>query len=198
MFYCSLLLSLWVSVVSPTCGLTFVISRPRMFCICPWFVRSMIFRRVTLLLISSTRRVLLCSANSTVFALLFVVPAHIVRLCAMMWSFSASTSSCFGSTRSLSPVVLNCLLVVVFLFQRCGLSFVVSRLAYEALGYWMFPLCLLCLLPVALRHRLLHRILRGPLLRYPATFTHSSGSGLESWPGWPRAWLSSPSSVHLL
>jgi hypothetical protein len=111
---------MWLTFVS-------VINHPRMLFICPWF-RSMIFGKVTLLLISSTRRVLLSGASSTLFALLFVVPAHVVRLCALMWSFSASTSSCLGSARSLSPVVLRIL-------------------AYVTLGCSMV---LLCLLPIGL------------------------------------------------
>jgi hypothetical protein len=56
--------------------------------------------------------------------------------------------------------VLSCLLVVMFPFMRCGLSFVLRRLAYVALVYWMF---LLYLLHMALR-RLLYRLLRGTLL----------------------------------
>jgi hypothetical protein len=157
-----------LNTVSLTCGLTFVrvINHPGMLCICSWIVRRMNFATVTLLLISSTRRVLLSNANSTLFALLFVVLARVVRLCALSWSFSASTSSYLCSGRSLSPAVLSCLYVVVSPFQRCYLSFVLRRLAYVALDCLRF---LPCLLPMALRRCLFHRHLCGPLLRHLPT-----------------------------
>ncbi|XP_037480458.1 uncharacterized protein LOC119357664 [Triticum dicoccoides] len=77
-------------------------------------------------------------------------------------------SSCLGSVRSLSPGVLSCLLVVVFLSWRRFLRFVLRRLAYVVLVCWRFPLCSLLVL---LRH-LLHRPLAPPLLPTP-----SGGSG---------------------
>jgi hypothetical protein len=95
-----------------------VISHSGMLFICLWFVRSMLFSRVILLLMCSTLRVLLSGVSLTLFALRFVAPARVVGRCAWTWSFSVSMSSYLGSTRSLSPAVLSCLLVVVFRFLR--------------------------------------------------------------------------------
>nr|XP_045088990.1 uncharacterized protein LOC120973420 [Aegilops tauschii subsp. strangulata] len=84
------------------------------------------------------------------------------RLSRPIWSFIASTSSCLGSVRSLSPGVLSCLLVAVFLSWRRFRRFVLRRLAYAVLVCWRFPRCsLLRFLPLHLLHRLiLARVLR--------------------------------------
>jgi hypothetical protein len=94
-FYHSLSLSLWVFLLLLTCGLIFVsaTSHPGMLFIYLWFVRSMPFSRVSLLLMSSTNRVLLSGISLTLFALRFVVPAHALGRCARTWSFSASCGS---------------------------------------------------------------------------------------------------------
>jgi hypothetical protein len=117
-----------------------------------WFIRSIPFSRVSLLLMSSTPRVLLSGVSLTLFALQFVVPARAVERCAQTWSFSASMSSYLSSARSSSPAVRNCLLVVVFRFLRCCLSSGLRRLASVVLVFLRF---LLCLLLVVLHRRLL-------------------------------------------
>jgi hypothetical protein len=83
-----------------------------------WFVRSMLFSRVILLLMSYTPRVLLSSVSLTLFALQFVAPARVAERCARTWSFSASMSSYLDSARSSSPAVRSCLLMVVLHFLR--------------------------------------------------------------------------------
>uniref|UniRef100_A0A452Y101 Uncharacterized protein n=1 Tax=Aegilops tauschii subsp. strangulata TaxID=200361 RepID=A0A452Y101_AEGTS len=95
-------------------------------------------------------------------AVLVVVLGPVARLSRPIWSFIASTSSCLGSVRSLSPGVLSSLLVAVFLSWRRFQRFVLRRLAYVVLVCWRFPLCsLLRLLPLHLLHRpLLARVLR--------------------------------------
>uniref|UniRef100_A0A453F5R4 Uncharacterized protein n=1 Tax=Aegilops tauschii subsp. strangulata TaxID=200361 RepID=A0A453F5R4_AEGTS len=67
-----------------------------------------------------------------------------------------------GSVRSLSPGVLSCLLVAVFLSWRRFRRFVLRKLAYVVLVCWRFPLCsLLGLLPLHLLHRpILAQVLR--------------------------------------
>jgi hypothetical protein len=139
------------------CGLIFVgaISHPGMLFICLWFVGSMLFSRAILLLMSSTLRVLLSGVSLTLFALWFVAHARVVGRCARTWSFSASMSSYLGSARSLSPAVRSCLLMVVFQFLRCCLSFGLRRLASVVLVFLRF---LLCLLLVVLLRRLHPRL----------------------------------------
>jgi hypothetical protein len=126
----------------------------------------MLFSRVSLLLMSSTSKVLLSSVSLTLFALRFVVPARVVGRCAQNWSFTASMSFYLGSARSSSPIVRSCLLVVVFRFLRCSLSFGLRRLASVVLVFLRFFLCLL--LVVLHRHLLLY-LSCGRLLRlfYP-------------------------------
>jgi hypothetical protein len=118
----------------------------------------MLFSRVIRPLISSTHRVLLSGVSLTLFALLFVAPAHAARQCALIWSFSASMSSYLGFARSSSPDVPSCWRVDVFLSLRCYLSFVLRRPAYLVLGCLRFLLCLLLVV-------LLRRLLDGLLLR---------------------------------
>ena len=163
-FCLSLLLSFWVFLLSSRCGPVFVsamspLVMPYTFL---WFVRSMLFSRVTLLLMTFMHRVLLSGASLILSAVLVVVLAPAARLSRPIWSFIASTSSCLGSVRSLSPGVLSCLLVAVFLSWRRFLRFVLRRLAYVVLVCWRFPLCsLLGLLPLHLLHRpILARVLR--------------------------------------
>ncbi|XP_044318468.1 uncharacterized protein [Triticum aestivum] len=162
-FCLSLLLNFWVFLLSLRCGPVFVsaISPLVMPYTSPWSVRSMLFSRVTLLLMTSMHRVLLSGASLILSAVLGVVPAPVARLSRPIWSFIASMSSCLGSVRSLSPGVLSCLLVAVFLSWRCFLRFVLRRLAYVVLVCWRFPLCSLLVL---LRH-LLHRPLLARVLR---------------------------------
>jgi hypothetical protein len=109
---------------------------------------------------------MLSSVSLTLFALQFVAPAQVAEQCARIWSFSASMSSYLGSARSLSPSVRSCLLVVVFRFLRCCLSFALRRLASVVLVFLRF---LLCLLLVVLLHRLHLRLRCGCQLRrfYP-------------------------------
>jgi hypothetical protein len=164
----SLPLSLWVFLLLLTCGLIFfgAISHPGMVFICLWFVRSMPFSRVSLLLMSSTPRVLLSGVSLTLFTLRFVVPARVVGRCARTWSFSSSMSSYLGSARSSSPAVRSCLLMVMFRFPRCCLSSGLWRLASVVLVFLRF---LLCLLLVVLLRRLLRQLSYGRQLRlfYP-------------------------------
>jgi hypothetical protein len=124
------------------------------------------FSKVSLLLMSSTPRVLLSGVSLTLFALRFVVPARAIARCARTWSFSASMSSYLGSARSSSPVVRSCLLVVVFQFLRCYLSSGLRRLASMVLVFLRF---LLCLLLIVLHRRLLPCLSCGRLLHlfYP-------------------------------
>jgi hypothetical protein len=129
--------------------------------ICLWFVKSMLFSRVILLLMSSTPRVLLSGVSLTLFALRFVAPVRVVGRCAQTWSFSASMSSYLGSARSLSPAVRSCLLVVVFRFLRYYLSFELRRLASVVL---VFSRLRLCLLLMVLHRRLLLCLSCGHLL----------------------------------
>jgi len=67
-------------------------------------------------------------------------------------------SSYLGSARSLSPVVLSCLLVAVFLFRLFCLSFVLRRLASVVLVCLRFPQSLL--LDLLLRQCFLVPVLR--------------------------------------
>jgi hypothetical protein len=115
---------------------------------------------------SSTPRVLLSGVSLTLFALRFVVPAHVIRRYTRTWSFSASMSSYLGSARSSRLTVHSCLLMVVFQFLRCCLSFGLRRLASVVLVFLRF---LLCLLLLVLLHRLLPRLSCGCQLRlfYP-------------------------------
>ena len=127
--YLSLRLSSWVSVLLLRCGPIFVsdISHLVMLSTYLWCVRSTLFSRVTLLLMSSTHRALPASASLTLSGQLFVVLAVVARLCGLTWSFIASMSSYLAFVQSLSLGVLTCLLVVVFLFRRCLQSFVLRR-----------------------------------------------------------------------
>ena len=93
----------------------------------------MLFSRVTLLLMSSTYKVLPSGVSMTLFGQLFVAPVIAVRLLGLIWSFSGSMSSYLASSLSLSLAVLTCLLVVVFLSQRYLLSFVLRRPAFALL-----------------------------------------------------------------
>ncbi|XP_037447899.1 uncharacterized protein LOC119317533 [Triticum dicoccoides] len=163
-FCLSLLLSFWVFLLPLRCGPVFVsatspLVMPYTFL---WSVRSMLFNRVTLLLMTSMHRVMLSGASLILSAVLVVVLAPVARLSRPIWSFIASTSSCLSSVRSLSPGVLSCLLVAVFISCRPFLRFVLRRLAYVVLVCWRFPLCLL--LGLLLRH-LLHRPLLARVLR---------------------------------
>ena len=106
---------------------------------------------------SSIHSALPSGASLTLFGQLFVEPVVAVRLLGLIWSFSGSMSSYLVSALSLSRDVLTCLLVAVFLSQRCLLSFVLKRPAYALLGYLWFHQCwppeLLCHLLASLLHR---------------------------------------------
>ena len=118
-FCLSLLLSFSASLLYLRCGLGFVsaICPLVMPYTCLWFVRSMLFSRVTPLLMSSMHRVLLSGVSLILSALLVVVLVSVARLCGLIWYFIMSTSSCLDSVRSLSPGALSCLLVVVSLME---------------------------------------------------------------------------------
>jgi hypothetical protein len=157
--YLSLRLSSWVSVLLLRCGPIFVsdISHLVMLSTYLWCVRSTLFSRVTLLLMSSTHRALPSGSRLTLSGQLFVLLAVVARLCGQTWSFIASMSSYLAFVQSLSLGVLTCLLVVVFLFQRCLQSFVLRRHASVLLVCLWFPLFLL--------PELLCRLLASPLRR---------------------------------
>jgi hypothetical protein len=70
-------------------------------------------------MMSSTPRVLRFCANLTPSAVLYVVLSNVAELCFQMWTFRESMSSYLDFARSLSPVVLSCLLGVVSLSPRC-------------------------------------------------------------------------------
>ena len=155
----SLLRSSWDLAQLQRCGLISVsaISPLVMLSTYLWCVRSTHFSKVILLLMSSIPSALPSGASLTLFGQLFVEPVVAVRLLGLIWSFSGSMSSYLVSALSLSPDVLTCLLVVVFLSRRCLPSFVLRRPAFALLVCWWSRLCWLL--------GLLCRLLGSPLHR---------------------------------
>src|SRR4051812_10996929 len=106
---------------------------------------------------SSIHSALPSGASLTHCGQLFVELAVAARLRSLTWSFRGFMSFCLVSALSLSPDVLTCLPVVVFLSRRCLPSFVLRRHAFALLGclwflqYWLPGL--LCRLPASLLRR---------------------------------------------